>query len=149
MSKLETLFAGPVDAHGKEEFSSLQIAVGALLVKAAMSDAVYHEKEKDAIHSLLGKQFNLDPSQVVSLLAEVDEMLAGPHGIYSCSMVIMDELADSERERLAEMIWDVVYADGVLHDFEEGLMQRLAPLLDIEDDQARLIQHRASTKVSD
>lgn len=140
--KLAKLFEG-APGSGDTGFNTLQIAVGGLLVKAAKTDAHYHELEEQAIRRLLGLRFNLDEQQVSALLAEVEDVLSGPHGIYSCSMAVMDELQADEREQLAEMIWDVVFADGVLHDFEKGLMLRLAPLLDIEDDRAEEIRDKA------
>ncbi|GAB6054510.1 TerB family tellurite resistance protein [Magnetospira thiophila] len=144
--KLEKLFEGPLENNGKVEFTSLQIAVGGLLVKAAQSDAHFHDLEKEAIHGLLATRFNLTPAQVDALLVEVEEVLAGPHGIYSCSMVVMDELASEDRVRLLEMVWEVMFADGILHNFEAGLMQRLSPLLDIDANQMLEIRDRVHNR---
>ena len=38
-----------------------------------------------------------------------------------------------ERIELIEMIWEVVYADGELHDYEANLLRRLGGLLYVSD----------------
>jgi uncharacterized tellurite resistance protein B-like protein len=38
-----------------------------------------------------------------------------------------------ERVELLEMLWRVIYADGLQHDYEANLMRRLAGLLYVSD----------------
>ena len=38
-------------------------------------------------------------------------------------------LDEAERERIVAMMWDLVYADGTVHEFEDNLIWRVAELL--------------------
>jgi len=43
---------------------------------------------------------------------------------------------------LVEMLWDVVYADGELHDYEANLMRRVAGLLHVSDQESGAARKR-------
>ena len=44
------------------------------------------------------------------------------------------------------MLWDVVLADGVLHDYEANLMRRIAGLLYVSDQQSGAARQRVKTR---
>jgi uncharacterized tellurite resistance protein B-like protein len=46
---------------------------------------------------------------------------------------IKDGLDHAERVQLIEMLWEVVYADGQLHDYEASLLRRVSGLLYVSD----------------
>jgi uncharacterized tellurite resistance protein B-like protein len=46
---------------------------------------------------------------------------------------IKDGFEPAERVELIEMLWEVVYADGQLHDYEASLLRRIAGLLYVSD----------------
>ena len=53
-----------------------------------------------------------------------------------------------EREGLVEDLWEIVYADGELHEFEDNLVWRMAELLNISSERRlalkQLVRKRAS-----
>ena len=46
-----------------------------------------------------------------------------------------------------EMLWQLVYSDGELHDFEATLMRRLAGLLYVDDRESGVARKRALEKL--
>ena len=48
-------------------------------------------------------------------------------------IAVKDGFDQEERIRLIEMLWEVAYADGELHDYEASLMRRITGLLYISD----------------
>src|SRR3546814_21191883 len=46
---------------------------------------------------------------------------------------IKDGFDDAERIRLVEMLWEVIYIDGRIHDFEANLMRRIGGLINVID----------------
>ena len=49
------------------------------------------------------------------------------------------ELDQDGRQRMVEMLWEIVLADGVLHEFESNLMWRASELLGVStQDRVRL-----------
>ena len=46
---------------------------------------------------------------------------------------LKESLDEAERVEILEMLWEVAYADGVLHDYEASLLRRVAGLLYVSD----------------
>ncbi len=63
--------------------------------------------------------------------------------------VIKDNFTESERVELIEMIWEVVYADGVLHDYEDSLLRRIAGLIYVSDRDRGEARKRALARIND
>ncbi|GAB6054509.1 TerB family tellurite resistance protein [Magnetospira thiophila] len=128
--RLTKIFSDSGDAA---EFSILQVAVGALMIKAAAADDDFQAAERETIETQLTRRFSLAPGTAGRLIEAALAFLKDSKGMYACSMVLNDELEDTERMALLEMIWEIMYADGVLHQYEERLMRRVGPILDIDE----------------
>ena len=137
INRIKALFAdkgrssGPeADHHSHDE---LQLAAAALLVEAATLDGHYGETEQSAIDQLLREKFALKDEEARSLhdLAVVEQSEANQ--LLGFTRTIKDRYSLEERIELIEMIWEVVYADGELHDYEANLLRRLGGLLYVSD----------------
>ena len=137
INRIKALFAdkgrssGPeVDHHSHDE---LQLAAAALLVEAATLDGHYGETEQSAIDQLLREKFALKDEEARSLhdLAVTEQSEANQ--LLGFTRTIKDRYSLEERIELIEMIWEVVYADGELHDYEANLLRRLGGLLYVSD----------------
>ena len=151
INRIKALFAdkgrssGPeADHHSHDE---LQLAAAALLVEAATLDGHYGETEQSAIDQLLRKKFALKDEEAKSLhdLAVTEQSEANQ--LLGFTRTIKDRYSLEERIELIEMIWEVVYADGVLHDFEATLMRRLAGLLYVDDRDSGEAKKRVMNKL--
>ena len=67
--------------------------------------------------------------------------------IYKYTKIVRNSFDDSERVALMEMLWQLVYSDGELHDFEATLMRRLAGLLYVDDRESGAARKRALEKL--
>ncbi len=47
--------------------------------------------------------------------------------------MINESFAPAERVTVIEMLWEVAYADGILHDYEANLVRRVGGLLFVPD----------------
>lgn len=111
----------------------VQFAVAVLLTEAASMDGTIDEAETQRIRALLMSHFGLSPADAALLMREADAALAQQVEVYGPSRVLKDALTYPQRIELIEMLWDVVYADGVVHDYEASLMRRLGGLLFVDD----------------
>jgi len=62
--------------------------------------------------------------------------------VYAATRQIRDVFSDAERIDMMEMLWEVVYADGVLHDYEANLVRRVAGLLYVADRDSGMARKR-------
>jgi uncharacterized tellurite resistance protein B-like protein len=67
--------------------------------------------------------------------------------IYGFTRDLKDRFSLDERVELMEMLWEIAYVDGVLHDLEATLMRRLAGLLYVSDRQSGEARKRAMERL--
>jgi uncharacterized tellurite resistance protein B-like protein len=111
----------------------LKLAVAALLVEAARMDDTFDAAERATLLSLLRRRFGLDAAAADRLLAAAERAEAAAAGIYRFTKVVVEELTPADRIELMEMLWEVVYADGVVSSDEDALLRRVAGLIDVDD----------------
>ncbi len=111
----------------------LQLAAAVLLVEAARMDAEFEADERAHIETLLARRFGLDAAESRELLALAERTAANSVEWQGYTRVIKDHLEPDDRIQVIEMLWEVAYADGQLHDYEASLLRRIAGLLYVSD----------------
>ena len=53
--------------------------------------------------------------------------------LYAFTRVIQERFSDEERIGMIEMLWEVAYADGHLHEYESSLVRRVSGLIYVAD----------------
>jgi uncharacterized tellurite resistance protein B-like protein len=135
LDRLKQLFqpeaAGrPAGAH---RFDELQLAAAALMVEAATMDSEFDAGERARIARLVQDRFALRPEEAIDLVGEAEQMAAASVEWHGFTRAIKDGFDHAERVQLIEMLWEVVYADGELHDYEASLLRRVTGLLYVSD----------------
>jgi uncharacterized tellurite resistance protein B-like protein len=123
--------AGP--APRRHSFEERQLAAAALLVEAASMDSEFGAAERATIGRLLQDRFGLGAAEADDLLAEAERAAAASVQWHGFTQAIKDGFAPAERVQVIEMLWEVAYADGRLHDYEASLLRRITGLLYVSD----------------
>ena len=121
---------GGAGHHGTDE---LTLATAALLVEAAVMDGDFSQAERRTIGGLLVGRFGLDEAEVADALDAAGEAVRDSSQLYAFTRVIKDRFDHDERVRMIEMLWEVAYADGHVHDYEASLVRRVAGLVYVPD----------------
>lgn len=116
--------------HGLHE---LHVAAGALLIEAAQLDGHFDERERTAIVKVLRERFDLPADEVAALMEAAAEKAGQSTQLFEFTRLIARHFGEAERIELLEMLLEVTYADGVLHDFEAGMLRHLGQLLYVTD----------------
>jgi uncharacterized tellurite resistance protein B-like protein len=120
------------DQHAKRlRDEELQLAAAALLVHASVVDGRADPEERRKIKSLLQARFNLGEDEFNRILEEAEAWERESVDLYSFTSVISRELDQEGRQRIVEMLWEIVLADGVVHEYEADLVSRGADLLGV------------------
>ena len=109
-------------------------SAAALLIEAALADGKVDPIERSKIQDALCHMFGLPESVIDELLKDLEEHLEDSNKLYSYSRTVKNELDYGQRVLLIQMLWEVVYADGELDDFESNLLRRLSGLLYVSDE---------------
>jgi uncharacterized tellurite resistance protein B-like protein len=108
-----------------------RLAAAALLVHAAAIDGDISALERDKLHAVIKRQFGLDEATTDELVAEATAAEQESIDLYHFTSLINRSLDEDGRRRMVEMMWEIVYADGRISDFESNLIWRAADLLGI------------------
>ena len=113
------------------EHDDYRLAAAALLVHTAAIDGDVSAAERDKLHAVIKRQFGLDETTTEELIAEATAAEQEAIDLYHFTSVINRSLDEDGRRRVVEMMWEIVYADGAVGDFESNLIWRAADLLGI------------------
>jgi uncharacterized tellurite resistance protein B-like protein len=118
-------------AHGTRSLDDTEyrLAATALLIHVISLDGEPSEIEKRKLHSLLESHFGLDPGSADKLIASATLVEGEAVDLYHFTSVIMRSVDEQGRLRIVEMMWELVYADGQVSEFEDNVMWRAADLL--------------------
>jgi uncharacterized tellurite resistance protein B-like protein len=111
----------------------LHRSAAVLLALTARLDGTFDDQERQAIRRVLGDRFALGAEGAEALVEEADRAAGAATDFYSIIREINGRLAPEERVAVIEMLWEVAYADGLLHDHESNLVRRAAGLLYVSD----------------
>jgi len=67
--------------------------------------------------------------------------------IYGFTRTICDHFSHDERIAMLQMLWEVAYADGELHDYEASLLRQVAGLLYVTDQESGIARKRARERL--
>ena len=126
-------FLGGEGGIGTASPDQLQVAVAALLVEAAHMDECFDAVERVVIERLLRQRFGLGPDAALRLLAMAERANAEAVQLFRFTQEIVEQLAPEQRVGIIEMLWETVYADGVLSPAEDMLVRRVAGLIYVSD----------------
>src|SRR5262245_15097569 len=108
-----------------------RLAAAALLVHAATIDGDMSTAERDKLQAVLKHCFDLDDADTVELIDEATAAEQEAVDLYHFTSSLNHKLDDDGRRRIVEMMWEVIYADGRLNEFEDNLVWRAADLLNV------------------
>jgi uncharacterized tellurite resistance protein B-like protein len=113
------------------EHDDYRLAAAALLVHAAAIDGDISDAERDQLHAVIKRQFDLDEATTDELVAEATEAEHEAIDLYHFTSLINRALDEDGRRHVVEMMWEIAYADGRVDGFESNLIWRVADLLGI------------------
>lgn len=126
----EQRLAGPVSGENELEHR-LQLATAALLVEAARADQVRHEEEWKTIAEGIRAKFSLSDAETAELLALAEEEAKQAVSDYDFVTLINHNFGPEQKQRIVELLWRVVCADGHVDKYEEHYVRRIAELLHV------------------
>jgi uncharacterized tellurite resistance protein B-like protein len=135
LDRLHRLLTGrPPQAQGAaHSFEERQLAAAALMVEAATMDDSFDAAERERIAALVQERFALSPEEARDLVTEAERAASASVEWHGFTRAIKEGFDQAERVELIEMLWEVAYADGELHDYEASLLRRVAGLLYVSD----------------
>lgn len=144
LTQLKSMFSSAESAgQSAGGHSRLEWAAAALLVNAAVIDGHFDTAEREVIENVLRDRFDLDEEALGELIEEAVAEVDRSAQFFAFTKAIKDNTTHEERFDVIRMLWEVAYADGVLHDFEASLVRRVCGLIHVPDKESGLARRRA------
>ncbi len=125
---------GPPVPMGEAE---VRVAAAALLVHVMAVDGVVRDEERATLVDLLRREYQLDARNALALVEDAETAEAEAIDLFAFTSVLKQRLEEADRERIVELMWRLVFADGDVHEFEDNVIWRVAELLGVSS-QARI-----------
>ena len=106
-----------------------RLAATALLIHVVSLDGEPSRATRRKLHGLIESRFGLDPGTADQLIKSATLVEGEAVDLYHFTSVIMRSVNEEGRLRIVEMMWEVVYADGQVSEFEDNVVWRAADLL--------------------
>jgi uncharacterized tellurite resistance protein B-like protein len=123
-----------------------RLAAAALLVHVVNADGTTAAVELARLRSVIATEFGLDARATTELLEKAEERDREAVDFYRFTSVLQRSLDDDRRRKIVEMMWDVAFADGVIDEFEENAIWRVAELLGVSTRERVLLRQRVATR---
>ena len=136
---------GAASADADEEAKHLAAAV--LMVEAATMDGSFDDSEAEAISRIAQRHFGLNGEEAASLLEAAREAQDNANHLLRFTRAVKEGFPFEDRVKIIEMLWEVVYADGVVHHYEANLMRRINGLLYVSDRDSGDARKRVATRL--
>ena len=134
-----------IDKNSRD--SNLELLCG-LMIEAANSDGDIGAEEIQKIRESLTNTFKENPEEIDSVLERSIQNSNNSKSLYYYSSKINKNYSDEKKIKLIEILWEIVLADGQIHDYESSIIRRLSGLLYISDINSGNARKRALSKIS-
>jgi uncharacterized tellurite resistance protein B-like protein len=143
---LKNIISSLVEQSGlqKLEYMDGRLATAALLIRVATVNSEMSETRREKIHAVLKSRFGLDDLATAKLIHAADAADRNAVDLYHFTRQLNDVLDNEGRQRIVKMMWQVIYADERLNEFESNLIWRIGDLLGVSSRQRIELRQRVA-----
>ena len=110
-----------------------RLATAALLIHVANVDGRIDPGERQRLREIIEQRFGLDAAATTRLIERAERSDKEAVDFFHFTNVLKRSLDDDGRHKIIEMMWDVVFVDGEVTEFEENVVWRIAALLGVSN----------------
>ena len=124
-----------------------RVAAAALFFHVIDADGVVEQSERDKVKELLEKSYGLSGAELQKLIAAGRQAEDESIDFYAFTSVLKRHLEAERRVQFIELLWELVYADGIHQELEDNVVWRVAELLGVSDRDRVLMRQRVAERV--
>jgi uncharacterized tellurite resistance protein B-like protein len=137
------LTGGHKDPSRFEE-GDYRLAAAALLVHVGTIDGGLSDVERAKLNTIVKRCFALDDAAAEALIVQATAAEQEAIDLYHFTRLLNRSLDEEGRIRMVEMMWQVVYADHQVTEFEDNLIWRAADLLGVSQQERIALRERVA-----
>ena len=125
-----------------------KLAAAALMFHVIAADGVVQEEENAKLRSILCTHYDVDESDIDKLVEQATMADNEAVDLFAFTSTLKRQLTNDERILLVEDLWEMVFADGELHEFEDNIVWRVAELIAVSPQDRMLMKQRVQKRYS-
>lgn len=129
-----------------EPQDDIRTASAALLFHVIDADGVVTEDERARMRQVLSEEFKISADQAEKLAASGQAADESAVDLFHFTSLLKNRLEEDDRIRFVEMLWEVTYADGEVHELEDNLIWRVADLLGVSTRDRMLMKREVASR---
>jgi len=123
-----------------------KLCAAVLMVNIIAADGKITPEEEARLLHVLETHYEMTAEEARSLAELAHIRKAESIDLFRFTSALKTQMSETERLGLIEDLWEMVYADGELHELEDNLVWRVAELLNVSSDRRmalkRLVRER-------
>ena len=118
------------------------LAAATLMVHVIAADGEISEAEEKRLLAVLREHYAVNDNDARALANAAREAQNDAIDMYRFTAILKSEMDEAGRLALIEDLWEMVYADGEVHEFEDNVVWRVAELIGIQSRQRMILKQR-------
>lgn len=106
-----------------------QLAIAALLVEVAMADHQVSDSELLRLSQALTQKFALTADEIEALISNARAETDHATSLHQFTLLVNQHCDLNEKFALVKAMWEMAYADGELHKYEDYTIRKVADLI--------------------
>jgi uncharacterized tellurite resistance protein B-like protein len=131
------------DLEGRDRL----IAVTALLLRVATVHHDLTERRRAKLAVILRSYYGLGDTAAARLIVDAEAVARTAVDLYRFTRKLNETLDDEGRRRVVQMMWEMVYADRSVNEFEENIIWRASDLLGVSSRQRVELRQRIAASM--
>jgi uncharacterized tellurite resistance protein B-like protein len=128
----------------KFDDTDCRLATAALLSRVATVNSEMSEARRKKLHAVLKSCFGLDNLTTAQLIHNAASADRSAVDLYHFTRQLNDVLDDEGRQRVVKMMWQIIYVDDRVNEFESNIIWRTADLLGVSSRQRIELRQRVA-----
>jgi uncharacterized tellurite resistance protein B-like protein len=121
-----------------------RLATAALLTRVATVDSEMSKARREKLHAVLKSCFGLDDITTAQLILDAAAADRSAVDLFHFTRRLNDVLDNEGRQRIVKMMWQVIYVDQRVNEFESNIIWRIADLLGVSSRQRIELRQRVA-----
>lgn len=128
LKKIFNVFTAPAE-QPVPAAERIPLAAAVLLLEIASADGEFQLNEQVVLKTVMKEKFGISEDSLSQLLEYAEKTRKSSHDLHQFTKEINHAFTQPEKEKIAEALWQLVYADGHLDCHEDALMRQLGYLI--------------------
>ncbi|EFL88104.1 TerB family tellurite resistance protein [Ahrensia sp. R2A130] len=124
-----------------------KLSAAALMVHVIVADGKITDAEEKRLNEVLGEHYAVGEGDARKLAEAAKDAQSEAVDLYGFTSILKAQMSDDERLALIEDLWEMVYADGNVHEFEDNVVWRVAELLGIGSRERMVLKQRVKARL--